>query len=158
MIGDGHLESSDPIKGKVDKPRSIITYVYKEVKGDVYVHYKDTEGNTIKTSVVDEKDQPVDKDYDTVVDNRPKTITTTDGKVYELVPAGNYTVGKVDGQGHLESSDATTGKVIEGRKDVTYIYKLKEQPVQPKGNVYVHYVDTEGNTIKASVTDEKINQ
>ncbi len=40
--GDGHLESSDPIKGKVDKPRSIITYVYKEVKGDVYVHYKDT--------------------------------------------------------------------------------------------------------------------
>ena len=153
--GDGHLESSDPIKGKVDKPKSTITYVYKEVKGDVYVHYKDTEGNTIKTSVVDEKDQPVDKDYDTVVDNRPKTITTTDGKVYELVPAGNYTVGKVDGQGHLESSDATTGKVIEGRKDVTYIYKLKEQPAQPKGNVYVHYVDTEGKTIKASVTDEK---
>ena len=152
--GDGHLESSDPIKGKVDKPRSIITYVYKEVKGDVYVHYKDTEGNTIKTSVVDEKDQPVDKDYDTVVDNRPKTITTTDGKVYELVPAGNYTVGKVDGQGHLESSDATAGKVIEGRKDVTYIYKLKEQPAQPKGNVYVHYVDENGNTIKQSVTDE----
>ena len=152
--GDGHLESSDPTKGKVDKPRSIITYVYKEVKGDVYVHYKDTEGNTIKTSVVDEKDQPVDKDYDTVVDNRPKTITTTDGKVYELVPAGNYTVGKVDGQGHLESSDATTGKVIEGRKDVTYIYKLKEQPAQPKGNVYVHYVDENGNTIKQSVTDE----
>ena len=152
--GDGHLESSDPTKGKVDKPRSIITYVYKEVKGDVYVHYKDTEGKTIKTSVVDEKDQPVDKDYDTVVDNRPKTITTTDGKVYELVPAGNYTVGKVDGQGHLESSDATTGKVIEGRKDVTYIYKLKEQPAQPKGNVYVHYVDENGNTIKQSVTDE----
>ena len=152
--GDGHLESSDPIKGKVDKPRSIITYVYKEVKGDVYVHYKDTEGNTIKTSVVDEKDQPVDKDYDTVVDNRPKEIQYN-GKTYELVPAGNYTVGKVDGQGHLESSDPTTGKVIEGRKDVTYIYKLKEQPTQPKGNVYVHYVDENGNTIKTSVVDEK---
>ncbi|MEZ7615055.1 accessory Sec-dependent serine-rich glycoprotein adhesin [Streptococcus sp. 27098_8_12] len=151
--GDGHLESSDPIKGKVDKPRSIITYVYKEVKGDVYVHYKDTEGNTIKTSVVDEKDQPVDKDYDTVVDNRPNEIQYN-GKTYELVPAGNYPVGKVDGQGHLESSDATTGKVIEGRKDVTYIYKLKEQPTQPKGSVYVHYKDTEGNTIKESVTDE----
>ena len=151
--GDGHLESSDPIKGKVDKPRSIITYVYKEVKGDVYVHYKDTEGNTIKTSVVDEKDQPVDTDYDTVVDNRPKEIQYN-GKTYELVPAGNYTVGKVDGQGHLESSDATTGKVIEGRKDVTYIYKLKEEPTQPKGNVYVHYVDENGNTIKRSVTDE----
>ena len=150
---DGHLESSDPTKGKVDKPRSIITYVYKEVKGDVYVHYKDTEGNTIKSDVTDEKDQPVDKDYDTVVDNRPKEIQYN-GKTYELVPAGNYTVGKVDGQGHLESSDATTGKVIEGRKDVTYIYKLKEQPAQPKGSVYVHYKDTEGNTIKQSVTDE----
>ena len=151
--GDGHLESSDPIKGKVDKPKSTITYVYKEVKGDVYVHYKDTEGNTIKDDVTDEKDQPVDKDYDTVVDNRPKEIQYN-GKTYELVPAGNYTVGKVDGQGHLESSDATTGKVIEGRKDVTYIYKLKEQPTQPKGSVYVHYKDTEGNTIKQSVTDE----
>ena len=151
--GDGHLESSDPIKGKVDKPRSIITYVYKEVKGDVYVHYKDTEGNTIKTSVVDEKDQPVDKDYDTVIDNRPKEIQYN-GKTYELVPAGNYTVGKVDGQGHLESSDATTGKVVEGRKDVTYIYKLKEEPTQPTGNVYVHYVDEFGNTLKNSVTDE----
>ena len=152
--GDGHLESSDPIKGKVDKPRSIITYVYKEVKGDVYVHYKDTEGNTIKDDVTDEKDQPVDKDYDTVVDNRPNEIQYN-GKTYELVPAGNYTVGKVDGQGHLESSDATTGKVIEGRKDVTYIYKLKEEPTQPKGNVYVHYVDENGKTIKTSVVDEK---
>ena len=152
--GDGHLESSDPIKGKVDKPRSIITYVYKEVKGDVYVHYKDTEGNTIKDDVTDEKDQPVDKDYDTVIDNRPKEIQYN-GKTYELVPAGNYTVGKVDGQGHLESSDATTGKVIEGRKDVTYIYKLKEEPTQPKGNVYVHYVDENGKTIKTSVVDEK---
>ena len=110
--GDGHLESSDPIKGKVDKPKSTITYVYKEVKGDVYVHYKDTDGNTIKDDVTDEKDQPVDKDYDTVIDNRPKEIQYN-GKTYELVPAGNYTVGKVDEQGHLESSDATTGKVIE---------------------------------------------
>ena len=75
-----------------------------------------------------------------------------------MVPAGNYNVGKVDEQGHLESSDATTGKVIEGRKDVTYIYKLKEQPAQPKGNVYVHYVDVNGNKIKDDVTDEKINQ
>ncbi len=32
-----------------------ITYVYKEVKGDVYVHYKDTDGNTIKDDVTDEK-------------------------------------------------------------------------------------------------------
>ena len=159
--GDGHLESSDPIKGKVDKPRSIITYVYKEVKeeptqpkGNVYVHYKDTEGNTIKESVTDELDQPVGKDYNTVEDNRPQYIRF-EGKTYEIVPVGNYTVGKVDTQGHLESTDPTTGKVVEGRKDVTYIYKLVEEPVQPKGNVYVHYVDENGDTIKTSVVDEK---
>ena len=30
----------------------------------------------------DEKDQPVDKDYDTVIDNRPKEIQYN-GKTYE---------------------------------------------------------------------------
>ena len=127
---DGHLESSDPVKGKVDKPKSTITYVYKEVKGNVYVHYKDTEGNELKPSVTDEENQPVDKDYNTVEDNRPQTIEK-DGKTYELVPAGNYTVGEVDDQGHLKSTDPTTGKVIEGDKNVTYVYKLKETPDKP---------------------------
>jgi len=152
----GHLTSSDTTTGKVAEQDKNVTYIYKlkeTPKGNVYVHYVDTEGKTIKSDVTDEDKQPVDKDYDTVVDNRPQEIEFQ-GKTYELVPAGNYTVGKVDGQGHLESSDATTGKVIEGRKDVTYIYKLKEQPAQPKGNVYVHYVDENGNTIKQSVTDE----
>ena len=165
---NGHLVSSDPITGKVDKPKSVITYVYKEVKedpvqpkGNVYVHYKDTEGNELKTSVKDMDQQPVDSDYDTVVDNRPNEIVK-DGKTYVLVPAGNYTVGEVDNQGHLKSSDPTTGKVAEQDKNVTYIYKLKEDPTpqpqpdpaQPKGNVYVYYKDTEGNVIKSRVTDE----
>ena len=134
---DGHLESSDPIKGKVDKPKSIITYVYKEVKeeptqpkGNVYVHYVDTEGKTIKSDVTDEDKQPVDKEYDTVVDNRPQEIAF-EGKTYELVPAGKYTVGEVDKEGHLKSTDPTTGKVIEGDKNVTYVYKLKETPDKP---------------------------
>ena len=127
---DGHLESSDPVKGKVDKPKSTITYVYKEVNGNVYVHYQDTEGNVIKPKVTDEKAQPVDKDYDTVVDNRPQEIEF-EGKTYELVPAGNYTVGEVDKDGHLKSTDPTTGKVIEGDKNVTYVYKLKETPDKP---------------------------
>ena len=162
---NGHLVSSDPITGKVDKPKSVITYVYKEVKedpaqpkGNVYVHYKDTEGNELKASVKDMDQQPVDSDYDTVVDNRPNEIEK-DGKTYVLVPAGNYTVGEVDNQGHLKSSDPTTGKVAEQDKNVTYIYKLKEDPApqpdpaQPKGNVYVHYKDTEGNELKTSVKD-----
>ena len=128
---DGHLESSDPVKGKVDKPKSTITYVYKEVKGNVYVHYKDTEGNELKPSVTDEENQPVDKDYNTVVDNRPQTIEK-DGKTYELVPAGTYKVGEVDEQGHLKSTDPTTGKVIEGDKNVTYVYKLVKSPEKPE--------------------------
>ena len=70
-----------------------VTYVYKlketpaEPKGNVYVHYVDTEGKTIKSDVTDEEAQPVDKDYDTVVDNRPQEIEF-EGKTYELVPAG----------------------------------------------------------------------
>ena len=157
--GDGHLESSDPIKGKVDKPRSIITYVYKEVKeeptqpkGNVYVHYVDENGNTIKTSVVDEKDQPVGKDYDTVVDNRPKTITTADGKVYELVPQGNYPVGNVDGEGHLTTTDPTTGKVIEGDKNVTYVYKLVKTPNVPTPNTPVPPTPTPNTPVPPTPT------
>jgi len=153
---EGHLKSSDPTTGLVAKEDKNVTYIYKlkeEPKGNVYVHYVDTEGKTIKSDVTDEDQQPVDKDYDTVVDNRPQEIEF-EGKTYELVPAGNYTVGEVDDQGHLKSTDPTTGKVIEGDKNVTYVYKLKETPAEPKGNVYVHYVDTEGKTIKSDVTDE----
>ncbi|WP_220432054.1 accessory Sec-dependent serine-rich glycoprotein adhesin, partial [Streptococcus ilei] len=145
---DGHLESSDPVKGKVDKPKSTITYVYKEVKGNVYVHYVDTEGKKIKEDVTDEEDQPVDKDYDTVIDNRPQEIEF-EGKTYELVPAGNYKVGQVDEQGHWTGDDATTGKVIEGNKNVTYVYKLKEDPTKPKqGEVIITYVDEKGKEIQ----------
>ena len=153
---EGHLKSTDPTTGKVIEGDKNVTYVYKlkeEPKGNVYVHYVDTEGKTIKSDVTDEDAQPVDKDYDTVVDNRPQEIAF-EGKTYELVPAGTYTVGEVDDQGHLKSTDPTTGKVIEGDKNVTYVYKLKETPAEPKGNVYVHYVDTEGKTIKSDVTDE----
>ena len=108
--------------------RKDVTYIYKLVeepvqpKGKVYVHYVDENGNTIKTSVVD---------------NRPKTITTADGKVYELVPQGNYPVGKVDGEGHLTTTDPTTGKVIEGDKNVTYVYKLVKTPNVPTPNTPV---------------------
>ncbi|WP_293433974.1 MucBP domain-containing protein, partial [Peptostreptococcus sp.] len=140
---NGHLESSDPITGKVEKPKATITYVYKQV-GNVYVHYKDTEGNTLKGSVTDVDKEIIDSDYDTVVDNRPAEIEK-DGKTYVLVPAGSYTVGEVDAEGHLKSSDPTIGKVAEKDKNITYIYKLKEKP---KGEVVITYVDENGNEIK----------
>ncbi|WP_368398012.1 MucBP domain-containing protein, partial [Streptococcus parasanguinis] len=135
-VGDvdenGHLKSSDPITGKVDKPKSTITYVYEEV-GSVFVHYKDINGNTIMGSVIDEQDQPLEKDYDTVVDNRPKEIKF-EGKTYELVEAGNYPVGQVDSQGHWTGDDDTTGKVASGEKNVTYIYKLKVESQSDSGS------------------------
>jgi len=129
---NGHLKSSDPITGKVDKPKSTITYVYEEV-GSVFVHYKDINGNTIMGSVIDEQDQPLEKDYDTVVDNRPKEIKF-EGKTYELVEAGNYPVGQVDSQGHWTGDDDTTGKVASGEKNVTYIYKLKVESQSDSGS------------------------
>ena len=130
---EGHLKSSDPTTGEVAKEDKNVTYIYKlkeAPKGNVYVHYVDTEGKTIKSDVTDEDQQPVDKDYNTVEDNRPQKIEF-EGKTYELVPAGNYKVGEVDDQGHLKSTDPTTGKVIEGNKNVTYVYKLKETPDKP---------------------------
>ena len=52
-----------------------------------------------------------------------------------MVPQGNYPVGSVDGDGHLTTTDPVTGKVIEGDKNVTYVYKLvdttPEKPVTP---------------------------
>ena len=42
---------------------------------------------------------------------------------------------------------------------ITYVYKeVKEEPSTPTGNVYVHYVDEFGNTLKNSVTDEYAQQ
>ena len=86
-------------------------------------------------------------DYDTVVDHRPVTIEK-DGKTYKLVSAGNYTIGKVDDQGHLTTSDAPIGKIAVGKKTVTYVYEELKQ-----GNVVVNYVDEAGNPIKKSVED-----
>src|SRR5699024_1825285 len=86
-------------------------------------------------------------DYDTVVDHRPVTIEK-DGKTYKLVSAGNYTIGKVDDQGHLTTSDAPIGKIAVGKKTVTYVYEELKQ-----GNVVVNYVDEAGNPIKKSIED-----
>ncbi|MHB9781984.1 MucBP domain-containing protein, partial [Streptococcus sp. 10F2] len=136
-------------EGKVVEGTTRIVYYYELAKGNVVVNYVDENGTVLQPPVSDETNADTGKAYDTS-DNKPATITSN-GKVYELVPAGNYPVGKVDANNHLESSDPTTGKVEEGTKNVTYVYRLKEEP---KGSVVVHYKDTEGNTIKDSVNDE----
>ncbi|MCE5100133.1 MucBP domain-containing protein, partial [Staphylococcus cohnii] len=124
-----------------------VEYYYITKKGDVVVAYVDTEGNELKASVEDVKDGLAGTDYDTVIDNRPVTIEKN-GKIYKLVSAGTYTIGKVDDQGHLTTSDAPIGKIQVGTKTVTYVYEEVKQ-----GNVVIDYLDEAGNPIKESVED-----
>ena len=111
-----------------------VTYVYKEVKGNVVVHYVDEAGNTIAEDIKDTTDGSVSSAYDTS-DNKPATITTKDGKVYVLVPTS--------------TKGEESGKVTEGTTEVTYVYK------EVTGDVIVHYVDTEGNVIAEDKEDTK---
>ena len=113
-----------------------VTYVYKEVKGNVVVHYTDEAGNKIAEDAKDTTDGSISTPYDTS-DNgmKPERITTPEGKVYQLVPAS--------------TKGAETGKVTEGTTEVTYVYK------EVTGDVVVHYVDTEGNKIAADKDDLK---
>ncbi|HFI0425694.1 TPA: MucBP domain-containing protein, partial [Streptococcus suis] len=119
-------EGDAPKDGKVIEGEQTITYEYKEVKetpevksGNVNVNYVDTEGNVIKDKVADVVNEPAGTDYDTVVDNKPTTITK-DGKTYKLVPAGSYNVGVVGsnnnlievGNGKAKGTDPVTGDVV----------------------------------------------
>ena len=102
-------ETGDVEAGKTTE----VTYVYKEVKGNVVVHYVDEAGNTIAEDVKDTTDRSVSSAYDTS-DNKPATITTKDGKVYVLVPTS--------------TKGEESGKVTEGTTEVTYVYKdVKEE-------------------------------
>ena len=122
--------------GKVTETPQNVTYVYKLAKGDVTVTYKDTEGNKIpgyETPKTVESQSPTGKEYTTVTEAlKPAKITTTDGKVYNLVPT------------RTEGNE--NGKVTEEPQNVTYVYELA------KGNVTVTYKDTEGNTIEGYET------
>ncbi|MGU7962357.1 MucBP domain-containing protein, partial [Streptococcus suis] len=145
-VGNGTAIGVDSETGTVEAGKTKeITYVYEEVKGDVIVHYVDTEGKPIKgttddgkqteSTVTDTPESSTGTPYNTT-DLRPNTITTADGKIYKRVPAA--TIGKEDGE------------VVEGTTEVTYVYELLQ------GDVIVHYVDTEGNTIADDVTDQVI--
>ena len=75
-----------------------------------YVEYK---GKVIKDPRQDTPNSPYDTPYNTTEEGeKPNTIKTPDGKTYKIVPKGDYPVGKVDGDGHLESSDPIKVKLI----------------------------------------------
>ena len=118
--------------GTIVEGTTEVTYVYELVTGDVLVHYVDKDGNIISADVVDEENTPVNDDYDTT-DHKPSEITYG-GHTYRLVPS-------------LTEGDET-GTVIEGTTEVTYVYELVT------GDVVVHYVDKDGNTISDDVVDE----
>ncbi|MEY8463143.1 MucBP domain-containing protein [Streptococcus merionis] len=106
----------------------VVTYVYDKIGGDVVVNFQDESGNAIKDTVVAVTDEIVGADYDTST-LAEERITTTDGKVYELVavPAN------------------ATGQVSEDETQVTYTYK------EVLGSVLVAYKDTAGNDIQPAV-------
>lgn len=118
--------------GKVVEGRTVVPYVYSELKGDVIVHYVSEEGETIKGDVTDTPESSTGTKYDTT-DNKPTTITTEDGRTFDIVPS--------------DTKGNETGKVVVGTTEVTYVYK------EVLGDVIVHYVDANGNTIAADVTD-----
>ncbi|MFM0818930.1 MucBP domain-containing protein [Streptococcus suis] len=142
-------DTSAPTTGKVAETTTTVQYVYEKA-GSVNVNYVDVNGTEIKADVLDVENGKPGSDYDTLVDNRPDTIVAKDGKTYKLVPAGDYPVGTVAADSNLASDDTPTGAVEAGvTKEVTYVYQ------EVKGNVIVHYVDTEGKPIKGTTDDGK---
>ena len=147
VAADSNLASGDAPTGAVEVGLTKeVTYVYQEVKGKVIVNYVDENGNPISgitdagtqtaSTVEDTPESSTGTEYNTT-DLRPNTITTADGKIYKLVPSA--------------IPENETGKVVEGTTEVTYVYELLQ------GDVVVHYVDTEGNTIAQDVTDTKVS-
>ena len=126
---DSKPENGDVVEGKTE-----VTYVYEKA-GQVVVHYTDEKGNMIQVDAVDTKDGKPNADYNTA-DNgmKPNRITTPEGKVYELIPQST----KGDETGKVKAGETT---------EVTYVYK------EITGNVVVHYVDTEGNTLAEDTKD-----
>ena len=126
---DSKPENGDVVEGKTE-----VTYVYEKA-GQVVVHYTDEKGNTIKVDAVDTKDGKPNSDYNTADNNmKPNRITTPEGKVYELIPQST----KGDETGKVKAGETT---------EVTYVYK------EITGNVVIHYVDTEGNTLAPDTKD-----
>ncbi|WP_153047943.1 MucBP domain-containing protein, partial [Streptococcus suis] len=74
----------------------------------------------------------------TTEDQKPTVITTEDGKTYKLVPS--LTTGE-------ENGTISSGE----DKQVTYVYE------EITGDVVVNYIDTDGNVIKAPVTDTPVS-
>ncbi|MFM0621213.1 MucBP domain-containing protein, partial [Streptococcus suis] len=143
VVGNGKATGIDATTGTVDAGvTKNVTYVYQK-GGDVIVNYVDQDGNpisgttdkgtTTESTVTDTSYTKAGTAYNTT-DLKPTTITTTDGKVYQLVPEA--TKGNEDGK--VESGVTT---------EVTYVYK------EVKGSVVVNYISTTGEELQTQVVD-----
>ena len=104
-----------------------VTYVYKEVKGNVVVKYVDTEGNTLADDEQDETDASLNVKYDTT-DHKKESIEK-DGVKYYLTE-----------KALKDDSKPATGDVVEGTTTVTYVY-------EKAGSVIVNYQTEDGTPL-----------
>ena len=104
-----------------------VTYVYKEVKGNVVVKYEDTEGNTLAEDEKDETDASLNVKYDTA--DHKKDEITKDGVKYYLTA-----------KELKDDSKPATGDVVEGTTTVTYVY-------EKAGQVVVNYQTEDGTPL-----------
>ena len=109
-------------KGNIKEGTQTVTYVYRKVvTHTVTINYVDTDGNTIKQSVVDETALVNGEAYDTTDEgDKPKEIKVN-GKVYELVRVA-------------ENSAPEKGKMGDKDLSVTYVYKLKQKGTTVKSS------------------------
>ena len=124
--------------GTVTEGTTEVTYVYKEVTGDVVVHYVDKEGNRIAADKEDLKGASLSEKYDTAADNKPEKITAEDGTVYYITKAGLK-----------DDSKPETGNVVEGKTDVTYVY-------EKAGSVIVNYQTEDGTPLVGTVDGKDV--
>ena len=150
---------SAPETGVIDKPQTIVKYVYrlvskedpnpvkKEVKGSVMVKYVDAEGNEIKPAETLVNDAVLRTTYTYITKSGDKVVSTRDEVRDWQIPdynAKHKWVGKIttadgknyDYQGVYAVSDkfnnttAETGKVVEGITTVVYQYALEPKKVE----------------------------
>ena len=150
---------SAPERSTIDKPQTIVSYVYrfvskedptpdkKEVKGSVIVKYVDVEGNEIRPEEVVKKDTVIKTIYTYFTKSGDKVISTRERVSYDLPPVYNTQdkrlneITTADGkkykyQGVYPVSEkfhnviAESGILEEGTTTVAYQYALEANKVE----------------------------
>ena len=133
---NGVYNTSAPETGTVTEADQVVTFVYKEVKGNVVVKYEDTEGNVIAEDEKDETDASLNVKYDTA--DHKKDEITKDGVKYYLTA-----------KELKDGSKPAAGDVVEGTTTVTYVY-------EKAGSVIVNYQTVDGTPLVGTADGKDI--